>query len=211
MLEQQNCTFSKVEILDHNIGYVKFGAFPPPEICGPTVVAAMNFVAHTSALIFDLRENHGGSPDMVDFMVSYMFPHPTHINDLTNRHDNDTHQFWTLPWVPGSRFADQPVRNARSVVLGGVDVIHTELDSSAQHRHSLTMISGRPEHPGSGQLHRSEADAVHSDGAQGETVHNFDANQSAGRATDSASRSDRMPTKRTTTPLIFAVVSDFER
>lgn len=109
MLEQQNCTFSKVEILDHNIGYVKFGAFPPPEICGPTVVAAMNFVAHTSALIFDLRDNHGGSPDMVDFMVSYMFPHPTHINDLTNRHDNETHQFWTLPWVPGSRFADQPV------------------------------------------------------------------------------------------------------
>ncbi|HKW18569.1 MAG TPA: S41 family peptidase [Terriglobales bacterium] len=109
MLEQQNCTFSKVEILDHNIGYVKFGAFPPPEFCGPTVVAAMNFVAHTSALIFDLRDNHGGSPDMVDFMVSYMFPHATHINDLSNRHDNETRQFWTLPWVPGSRFADQPV------------------------------------------------------------------------------------------------------
>jgi hypothetical protein len=109
MLERQNCTFSKVEILDHNIGYMKFGAFPPPEICGPTVVAAMSFVAHTNALIFDLRDNHGGSPEMVDFMVSYLFSHSTHINDLTNRHDNDTHQFWTLPWVPGSRFADQPV------------------------------------------------------------------------------------------------------
>ncbi len=31
MLERQNCTFSKLEILDHNIGYMKFGAFPPPE------------------------------------------------------------------------------------------------------------------------------------------------------------------------------------
>ena len=109
MLEQQNCTFSKLEILNHNIGYVKFGAFPPPDICGPTVVAAMNFLAHTDALIFDLRENHGGDPDMVEFIVSYLFRQPTHINDLTNRHDNETHQYWTLPWVPGPRFTDQPV------------------------------------------------------------------------------------------------------
>jgi hypothetical protein len=109
MMEQQNCTFSKVEILSHNIGYIKFGAFPPPDICAPTVVAAMNFVAHTNALIFDLRENHGGDPEMVEFMVSYLFPQPTHINDLTNRHENETHQYWTLPWLPGPRLADQPV------------------------------------------------------------------------------------------------------
>jgi hypothetical protein len=109
MMEQQNCTFSKVEILSHNIGYIKFGAFPPPDICAPTVVAAMNFVAHTNALIFDLRENHGGDPAMVDFMVSYLFRQPTHINDLTNRHENETHQYWTLPWIPGPRLVDQPV------------------------------------------------------------------------------------------------------
>lgn len=109
MLEHDNCTFSKVEILNHNIGYIKFGAFPDPNVCGPTVVAAMNFVAHTDALIFDLRENHGGDPDMVDLMVSYLFRGPTHINDLTNRHDNETHQYWTLPWTPGPRFVDQPV------------------------------------------------------------------------------------------------------
>lgn len=108
MIEHQNCTFSKLEILNHNIGYIKFGAFPPPDICGPTVVAAMNFLAHTDALIFDLRENHGGDPDMVDFMVSYLFRRPTHINDLTNRHDNETHQYWTLAWIPGPRLADQP-------------------------------------------------------------------------------------------------------
>jgi C-terminal processing protease CtpA/Prc len=109
MLEHQNCTFSKVEILNHNLGYIKFDAFPDPDICGPTVVAAMNFVAHTDALVFDLRENHGGDPSMVDFMVSYLFREPTHINDLTNRHENQTHQFWTLPWVPGPRLTDQPV------------------------------------------------------------------------------------------------------
>jgi hypothetical protein len=108
-LEHQNCTFSKLEILNHNVGYLKFDAFLSPEICGPTVVAAMSFLAHTDALIFDLRQNHGGDPAMVDFMVSYLFRQPTHINDLTNRHDNETRQFWTLPWVPGPRFVDQPV------------------------------------------------------------------------------------------------------
>jgi hypothetical protein len=109
MLQHQNCTFSKLEILNHNIGYIRFGAFPPPDICGSTVVAAMNFLAHTDALIFDLRDNHGGDPSMVDFIVSYLFQQPTHINDLTNRHDNETHQYWTLPWVPGPRLSDQPV------------------------------------------------------------------------------------------------------
>jgi hypothetical protein len=109
MLEHQNCTFSKLEILNHNIGYIKFDAFPPADVCGPTVVAAMSFVANTNALIFDLRENHGGDPSMVDFMVSYLFRQPTHINDLAARDDNETHQYWTLPWVPGQRFIDKPV------------------------------------------------------------------------------------------------------
>jgi hypothetical protein len=108
-LEHDNCTFSKVEILDHNIGYVKFGAFPPPEFCAATVVAAMGFLAHTDAIIFDLRENHGGDPQMVDFMVSYLFHDSTRINDLVTRLGDETHQYWTLPWVPGPRFADQPV------------------------------------------------------------------------------------------------------
>ena len=108
-LEQQNCAFSKLEILNHNIGLIKFDAFLPPDICGPTVVAAMSFLAHTDALIFDLRENQGGDPEMVEFMVSYLFQESTHINDLANRHDNETRQYWTLPWLPGPRFSDKPV------------------------------------------------------------------------------------------------------
>jgi hypothetical protein len=108
-LEHDNCSFSKVEILSHNIGYVKFGEFAPPEYCASTVAAAMGFLAHTDAIIFDLRENHGGDPQMVDFMVSYLFHDSTHINDLNTRLDSETHQYWTLPWVPGPRFVHQPV------------------------------------------------------------------------------------------------------
>lgn len=106
---QQNCAFSKLEILPHNIGYVKLNAFPPPDFCAETAAAAMNFLAHTDALIYDLRENGGGDPSMVDFMLSYLFDEQTHINDLVNRHAKETHQYWTLPYVPGPRFPKQPV------------------------------------------------------------------------------------------------------
>ncbi|PYT82689.1 MAG: hypothetical protein DMG40_05295 [Acidobacteria bacterium] len=49
-------------MLEGNVGYLKFDFFADPEICGPTVVAAMNFLANADALIFDLRENGGGDP-----------------------------------------------------------------------------------------------------------------------------------------------------
>jgi retinol-binding protein 3 len=108
-LEHDNCAFTRVEILPGNKGYLKFNAFMPPDICGPTVIAAMNFIAHTDAVIVDLRENGGGDPAMVTFVASFFFDKPTHLNDLYNRKENSTQQFWTLPYLLAERFAKQPV------------------------------------------------------------------------------------------------------
>ncbi|MGA7766448.1 MAG: S41 family peptidase [Candidatus Sulfotelmatobacter sp.] len=108
MLERTNCSFQKVEILSRNIGYLKFNAFPDPTFCGATVVAAMNFLAHVDAIIFDLRENGGGDPRMVAMVSSYLFDKPTHLNDLYNRKEDFTTQYWTLPYVPGTTLADKP-------------------------------------------------------------------------------------------------------
>ena len=108
MLERTNCGFAKIEILPRNIGYLKFNVFADPEICGPTAVAAMNFLAHVDAIIIDIRENGGGDPKMVEFVSSYLFDSPTHLNDLYNRKDDATTQFWTLPYVPGNRLGGKP-------------------------------------------------------------------------------------------------------
>ena len=108
-MRHENCAFEKVEVLFGNIGYVKFDGFMDPEVCAPTVAAAMGFVAHTDAVIFDLRDNGGGDPAMVTFVASYLFDRPTHLNDLYNRKDDSTQQFWTLSYVPGERLVKQPV------------------------------------------------------------------------------------------------------
>jgi retinol-binding protein 3 len=108
-MEHDNCGFDKVEILPNNIGYVKFNAFMDASFCGPTVVAAMGFVAHTDAIIFDLQQNGGGQPAMVTLIASYLFDRPTHLIDIYNRKENSTTQNWTLSYLPGPRLTKQPV------------------------------------------------------------------------------------------------------
>jgi hypothetical protein len=108
-IEHDNCLFEKVERLSSNIGYLKFNAFLDPEICGPTAIAAMNFLGNVDAIIFDLRGNGGGDPKMIAFLSTYLFDEPTHLNDLYNRKEDSTHQYWTLPYVPGKRLTGKPV------------------------------------------------------------------------------------------------------
>ncbi|MGO9256279.1 MAG: S41 family peptidase [Bryobacteraceae bacterium] len=108
-MEHDNCAFDKVEILPNNIGYVKFDGFMDASFCGATVVAAMGFVAHADAIIFDLRQNGGGQPAMVTLIASYLFDKPTHLIDIYNRKEDSTTQNWTLSYLPGPRLTKQPV------------------------------------------------------------------------------------------------------
>ena len=107
-MQRNHCTFEKVQILPHNIGYLKFNSFPDASICGPTAAAAMAKLNRVDAIIFDLRDNPGGYANMVAFIATYLFNRPTHLNDFYNRGDNSTEESWTLPPVPGNKLVDKP-------------------------------------------------------------------------------------------------------
>jgi len=105
-----NSGFEKVERMPGNVGYIKFNNFSDPEVGADTVAAAMNFVANTDFLIFDLRDNGGGDPAMVKLICSYLFGEkPVHLNDLYWRRGNKTEEFWTIPTVPGKKYLDKDV------------------------------------------------------------------------------------------------------
>jgi hypothetical protein len=104
-MEEENCMFEKVEILPGNIGYLKLNAFPDPSICRPTAAAAMAALNHADAIIFDLRDNRGGMPEMTSLIAAYLFDHPEY---WYNPRENTTRQSWTASPLPGNRLADKP-------------------------------------------------------------------------------------------------------
>jgi C-terminal processing protease CtpA/Prc len=105
---RNNCSFEEVRLVPHNIGYVKFTAVPDVEVCRSTLENVMKSLRHADALIFDLRNNRGGDPHMVALMCSYLFDHRTHLNDIYDRHENTTQEFWTSSPMPGNTLADKP-------------------------------------------------------------------------------------------------------
>lgn len=104
---RRNFAFDRVERLPGNVGYLKFDGFLPPELAAETATAAMTFLAHTDAILIDMRDNGGGSPEMVRWISSYLFgDEPVHLNSLYFRPADETREFWTDPSVPGTRNPD---------------------------------------------------------------------------------------------------------
>lgn len=105
-----NYGFYKVERLAGNIGYIDLREFYNAMIAGETGANAISLVANTEALIFDLRNNGGGDPNMVAFLTSYLFKsEPIHLNSFYYRPEENIKQFWTMPVILGKRYVDKPV------------------------------------------------------------------------------------------------------
>jgi retinol-binding protein 3 len=106
--QAQQFGIGKPRILEGNVGYIEFTRFFRAELAGDALALAMKKVANTKALIFDVRECHGGDPAMVVLAASWLFDgRPRHWSDMLRRYDGSTMQYWTAAWLPGPRYADK--------------------------------------------------------------------------------------------------------
>lgn len=100
-----------VQRLEGNVGLLTWMKFHEPDVAGDAVATAMRLLSGTDALIIDLRNSDGGSPQMVQLLVSYFVPdvEPVHAFSIYDRPTDATRQYWTLPYVPGPRYAGKDV------------------------------------------------------------------------------------------------------
>jgi hypothetical protein len=100
-----NCMMAP-SILPHNIGYLKLDWFPEPDVCGDSLASAMKTLSRTDSLIIDLRENSGGSPEMVKFLSGWLFDRPAF---LWNPRENSAGNMWSHSPMAGSGLAGKPI------------------------------------------------------------------------------------------------------
>ena len=72
----QDSGIRKAEILSGNIGYLDITGLPHPVVARDALAAAMRSLRGADALILDLRDNLGGSPDTAALVLSYMLDKP---------------------------------------------------------------------------------------------------------------------------------------
>lgn len=108
--KEKNFGFKKVEILNGNIGYLEISAFARlNNYSKATANAALKLLSNSRAIIIDLRYGVGGSPDMVNHIISHFFKTPTHVADIYIRSENTTLPYWTVPDSSYGTLTDIPV------------------------------------------------------------------------------------------------------
>lgn len=96
----ENFGVREVSILDGNIGYLDLRTFYRIDEARDTIAAAMQLLAHAEALIIDLRNNGGGSPETVALLAGYLFDRPgMPLFDIVSRSGDSTHYATPSPGV----------------------------------------------------------------------------------------------------------------
>ncbi len=107
---QQNFGFKKLEILNGNIGYVSFDRFYGFNDYAKEVVnTAFSFLKNTNALIIDLRNNGGGSPDMEKYICSFLVPPGTQLSSVYERRTHHIETAFTYQPSIAVSFVGKPI------------------------------------------------------------------------------------------------------
>ena len=105
-----NYGFKEVSIMEGNIGYLDLRGFMHIGQAEEAARKAMDELIQADALIFDLRQNGGGSPSMIRFISSYLFgEEPVHLNDFYWRPSDRYSESWTQRGEASQHKPDIPV------------------------------------------------------------------------------------------------------
>jgi hypothetical protein len=132
-----NYGFGPIERMSGNVAHVVINGFPPivDDESRKAVADLMSQVADADALLVDLRNNGGGSPETVALIASYLFDTaPVHLNDMFSRDTGQVEQSWTLRDLRGTRFGGKKpvyVLTSKRTFSGGEEFTY---DLQALHR-----------------------------------------------------------------------------
>ncbi|GAA3552898.1 S41 family peptidase [Amycolatopsis ultiminotia] len=90
--------FRRVQLLDDGVGLVQIAPYlSPVHLAEPYVRAAFTLLSSATALVFDLREGRGGTPETVALICGHLLgDEPVHLQDIEGL-DGRPRQFWTTP------------------------------------------------------------------------------------------------------------------
>jgi C-terminal processing protease CtpA/Prc len=134
---QQNFGFKEVKVLDGNIGYIKLTEINISEKSLPTLHGAMALVAHTKALVLDLRNNGGGGSAIGSVLESYFLPKETPLLVFRSR-TGQTNAAKTVAWLTEKQY-EKPLY----ILTNNATVSAAEAFTYALQRHQRAKVVGQ--------------------------------------------------------------------
>jgi hypothetical protein len=101
-----NHGIEKIERLPGNVMLLDLRVFPPADMAGDVLTAAMNLVAQGDALIIDLRNNGGGADTSAALLTGYLLDRAQPLSGTYDRPSDRMTPSQSPHWVPGRRFGE---------------------------------------------------------------------------------------------------------
>jgi len=120
----QHYALGRIDVLPGNIGYLELMGFAIDAAAESTVVAALEYLKTTDAIILDLRHNRGGSGELSNFLISHFTGADTTASlRVTSRDPHMNFTRYTMAHVPGPRRPDVPlyILTSRGTASAGED------------------------------------------------------------------------------------------